>query len=327
MNWIRVALVGAVLVLSGCASKGDTSGWGYPPMAVPLQPSIQQEIQLSRLDQLLQRPDVDDVTRAKMYYERGLIKDSLGLRDLARVDFTQSLTLKPDQSDVFNILGVYYTQNTDFDGAYEALDSALELDPNNQFAERNLAIALYYGERYDQAYEIAQKHYNDAPRDPYRAIWLYWIGLEVDAKVATETFQKQYQQRTDEDFGWDLAGLILKETSEDEFLKKILTTTRNNVALAEKLTEGYFYLAKRYQYEGDYPNAIALYKLSMSNNVYEYVEHRYSFVELGNIYKALRDLQEQKIKEQQAQEAKEAPVAPQEKSTEKEMLKEEATAE
>lgn len=318
MNWIRVALVGAVLVISGCAS--NSSGWGTPPMAVPLQPSIQQEIQLSRLDQLLLRPDVDNITRAKMFYERGLINDSLGLRDLARVDFTQSLNLKPDQSDVFNILGVYYTQNTDFDGAYEALDSALELDPTNQFAERNLAIALYYGERYDQAYEIAKKHYNDAPTDPYRAIWLYWIGLEIDPIAATEEFKVQYQQRTDGDFGWELAGVILKETSEDEFLKTILSTTRNNVALAEKLTEGYFYLAKRYQHEGDYPNAIALYKLAMAGNVYEFVEHRYSFVELGKIYQSLRAIQEEKLKQQQALEAKSAPEQP-----EKEVLKDEAT--
>lgn len=324
MNWIRVAVVGAVMVLSGCASTNNTSGWSYPPMAVPLQASIQQEIQLSRLDQLLLRPDIDDMTRAKMFYERGLINDSLGLRDLARVDFTQSLNLKPDQSDVFNILGVYYTQNTDFDGAYEALDSALELDSNNQFAERNLAIALYYGERYGQAYEIAKKHYNDAPTDPYRAIWLYWIGLEVDSVKATEEFKVQYQQRVDDDFGWDLAGVILKETTEDEFFKKILITTRNNVALAEKLTEGYFYLAKSYQNDGDYPNAIALYKLAMAGNVYEFVEHRYSFVELGKIFRSLRELQEQKIKEQQALEAKQTPVS---ESTEKEVLKEEALAE
>ncbi|OCH12358.1 lipoprotein NlpI [Aliivibrio sp. 1S165] len=324
MNWIRIALVGAVMVLSGCASTNNTSGWASPPMAVPLQSSIQQEIQLSRLNQLLLRPDVDNATRAKMFYERGLINDSLGLRDLARVDFTQSLNLKPDQSDVFNILGVYYTQNTDFDGAYEALDSALELDPNNQFAERNLAIALYYGERYDQAYEIAKKHYNDAPIDPYRAIWLYWIGLEVDPLVATEEFKVQYQKRTDDDFGWDLAGVILKETTEDEFFKKILTTTRNNAALAQKLTEGYFYLAKGYQYEGDYPSAIALYKLAMAGNVYEFVEHRYSFVELGKIYLSLRELQEQKIKEQQTLEMKETPVSD---NSEKEALKEEALAE
>ncbi|MBB1313973.1 lipoprotein NlpI [Aliivibrio sp. SR45-2] len=325
MNWIRITLVSAVLILSGCASTKDSSSWMYPPMAVPLQPSIQQEIQLSRLNQLLLRTDIDDVTRAKMFYDRGLINDSLGLRDLARVDFTQSLNLKPDQSDVFNILGVYYTQNTDFDGAYEAFDSALELDPSNQFAERNLAIALYYGERYDQAYEIAKKHYNDAPSDPYRAIWLYWIGLNVDVTAATEAFKIQYQERTDEDFGWDLAGVILKETSDDAFFQKILTTTRNNTALAQKLTEGYFYLGKRYQYEGDYPNAIALYKLAMSNNVYEFVEHRYSFIELGNIFKTLRELQEQKQKEQQALEVKEKQNSPEQDSVEKEELKKEAT--
>ncbi|MGR6840534.1 lipoprotein NlpI [Aliivibrio wodanis] len=300
MNWIQVACMGAVLVLSGCASTENSSSWIYPPMAVPLQASIQQEIQLSRLDQLLLRSDIDDITRSKMFYERGLINDSLGLRDLARVDFTQSLNLKPDQSNVFNILGVYYTQNTDFDGAYEALDSALELDPTNQFAERNLAIALYYGQRYDQAYEIALKHYNDAPMDPYRAVWLYWIGLEIDPIKATEQFRTQYLQRVGEDFGWELAGVILKETPDDVFLKEIISGTRTNLALAEKLTEGYFYLAKRYQYEGDYSDAIALYKLAMAGNVYEFVEHRYAFVELGNIYKALREQQEQKIKEQAA---------------------------
>lgn len=300
MNWIQVACMGAVLVLSGCASTENSSSWIYPPMAVPLQASIQQEIQLSRLDQLLLRSDIDDITRSKMFYERGLINDSLGLRDLARVDFTQSLNLKPDQSNVFNILGVYYTQNTDFDGAYEALDSALELDPTNQFAERNLAIALYYGQRYDQAYEIALKHYNDAPMDPYRAVWLYWIGLEIDPIKATEQFRAQYLQRVGEDFGWELAGVILKETPDDVFLKEIISGTRTNLALAEKLTEGYFYLAKRYQYEGDYSDAIALYKLAMAGNVYEFVEHRYAFVELGNIYKALREQQEQKIKEQAA---------------------------
>ena len=300
MNWIQVACMGAVLVLSGCASTENSSSWIYPPMAVPLQASIQQEIQLSRLDQLLLRSDIDDITRSKMFYERGLINDSLGLRDLARVDFTQSLNLKPDQSNVFNILGVYYTQNTDFDGAYEALDSALELDPTNQFAERNLAIALYYGQRYEQAYEIALKHYNDAPMDPYRAVWLYWIGLEIDPIKATEQFRTQYLQRVGEDFGWELAGVILKETPDDVFLKEIISGTRTNLALAEKLTEGYFYLAKRYQYEGDYSDAIALYKLAMAGNVYEFVEHRYAFVELGNIYKALREQQEQKIKEQAA---------------------------
>lgn len=50
----------------------------------------------------------------------------------------------------------------------------------------------------------------------------------------------------------------------------------------------YFYLAKNYQYKGDYSNAIALYKLSISLNVYEFSEHRYAFLELGRIFKSIQ---------------------------------------
>ncbi len=291
MNWIRVALVSVLLVLSGCVSTHKTSEWVYPPMAFPLQPSIQQEIQLSRLTQLLQRSNINNEVRAKMFYERGLIYDSLGLRDLARVDFTQSLNLKPDQSSVFNILGVFDTQSQDFDNAYEAFDSALELDPSDQYVERNLAIALYYGSRYKQAYELAEKHYNDEPTDPYRAIWLYWISLEIDPTSAKNTFKDQYQKRSDDKFGWQLAGMILNEIPEHRFFQDISEKAENNMLLVEQLTEGYFYLGKRYQYDRQYSAAIALYKLALAGNMYEFVEHRYSFIELSKTFKELRALQ------------------------------------
>ena len=39
---------------------------------------------------------------------------------------------------------------------------------------------------------------------------------------------------------------------------------------------------------GDYANAISLYKLAVSFNVYEYVEHRYSFLELSRIFSTLK---------------------------------------
>ncbi|MFA0280088.1 lipoprotein NlpI, partial [Vibrio sp. 10N.222.55.F8] len=64
-----------------------------------------------------------------------------------------SLSLNPAQPDIFNLLGVYFTQVGEFDAAYESFDSTLELDPANSYAERNRSIALYYGERYDLANE------------------------------------------------------------------------------------------------------------------------------------------------------------------------------
>ena len=47
--------------------------------------------------------------------------------------------------EVFNYLGIYLTQAGNFDAAYEAFDSVLELDPTYNYAHLNRGIALYYG--------------------------------------------------------------------------------------------------------------------------------------------------------------------------------------
>ena len=97
MKWFRTATVSvALMILAGCATKSSTQNtqWVYPPMAIPLQASVQQEVQIARLTQLLQRTDLSDEVRAKMLFERGNYYDSVGLRDLARLDFTQSLSFE-----------------------------------------------------------------------------------------------------------------------------------------------------------------------------------------------------------------------------------------
>lgn len=289
MKWFQTVGLCLALVTTGCAStlSSNKSQWMYPPMAVPLQPSVQQEVQIARLSQLLQRPDLSDPVRAKMHYERGNYYDSVGLRDLARLDFSQSLQLNPSQPDIFNLLGVYYTQVGEYDAAYEAFDSTLELDPHNSYAERNRAIALYYGGRLDLARDEMAKHYHDDPSDPFRALWLYIIEAEIDPVVAKNDLLERYRQRSEE-WGWVLVALMAEQVSEEQAFKAIIDASRENVLLAQRLTEVYFYLAKRYQLKGDFANAISLYKLAISFNVYEYVEHRYAFLELGNIFDQLQ---------------------------------------
>lgn len=303
MKWFQIASLGILLVLSGCATTGTNSDnqWVYPPMAVPLQASIQQEVQIARLNQLLKRSDLENKVKAKMFYERGSYYDSVGLRDLARLDFNQSLSLNPAQPDIFNLLGVYFTQVGEYDAAYEAFDSTLELDPNNEYAERNMAIALYYGDRIELSYEEMQTHYLDNPDDPFRALWLYIIEREVDDVKAMENLKVRYENRSQE-WSWVLVAIMLNEVSEEQAFKAVLSGARDNVMLAQRLTETYFYLGKRYQFSGKYADAIALYKLALSFNVYEYVEHRYSFLELGRIYDDVRALQEEAQKEKQKQE-------------------------
>tara|TARA_Y100001956_G_scaffold62512_1_gene62577 strand:- start:7906 stop:8823 length:918 start_codon:yes stop_codon:yes gene_type:complete len=302
VKWFQTAAIGlTLLVTAGCASNSSQKAeWLYPPMAVPLQASVQQEVQIARLSQLLQRPDLTNEVRAKMFYERGNYYDSVGLRDLARLDYNQSLALNPAQPDLFNLLGVYFTQVGEFDAAYDAFDSTLELDPENSYAARNRAIALYYGDRIELALEDMRKHFAQDPTDPFRALWLYLIQAENEPEVARQQLIERYQAR-DEQWGWVLVAITLGDVSEEQAFKAILSGTRDNTLLAQRLTEAYFYLGKRYQSEGDFASAISLYKLAISFNVYEYVEHRYAFLELTRIYNEVKEQQLAKAKLEQLQ--------------------------
>ncbi len=264
-------------------------------MAVALQPSMQQEAQIDRLTQLLQHPELSDDVRAKVYYERGNYYDSLGLRDLARRDFNQSLHINPKQPDIYNLIGVYFTQIGKFDAAYDAFDSALELDPDNGYALRNRAIALYYGDRPRLAMDDMLKQYQQNPQDPFSALWLYIIQSDINPQQARHELLSRYAKR-DNQWGWVLVAITLNEISDEQAFNIILEDTHDNQLLAQRLTETYFYMAKRYQSKGDYANAIALYKLALSFNVYEYVEHRYSFVELNRIFTQLQIKKEQEQK-------------------------------
>ncbi|MGF1681067.1 lipoprotein NlpI [Photobacterium minamisatsumaniensis] len=280
-NRIKIACLALVFMLAGCSSPDIQ--WTQPPMAVPFQPTIQQQIQLARIDQLLKRDDLDNQTLAQVFYERGLLHDSLGLRDLARLDFNQSLSLKPDQPDVFNILGVYFTQSAHFDAAYEAFDSTLELNVRHPFAQRNRGIALYYGGRYELAFDDLNAHYQQDVNDPYRVIWLYLTELEQDEATALDKLRLRYEASDKQDWGWQIVRYYLADITESDFLRQIAVESEGNDMLAERLTEAYFYMGKIYHYNKDYPAALMLYKLTLAGNVYEFVEHRFATLELSRL--------------------------------------------
>ncbi len=277
------------LFLTGCSSLMPSSvtqqqPWHFLPMAIPLQPTAQQEIKLARIEQLLVSEKLSKEDLAQLYFERGLVNDSLGLRDLARLDFNRSLSLNPAQPDIFNILGIYYTQNGMYDEAYEAFDSTLELSEEHEYAERNRGIALYYGGRYMLAERDLLAHYNQNPNDVYRALWLYLTELErYGDKKAKANLQDRYNVSDKSDWAWKIALYYMGQMSEQVLFEQIVTLSNNNFELAARLCESYFYLAKDFQVNGDIDSAVALYKLAVSGNVYEFVEHRYALLELTRI--------------------------------------------
>jgi len=115
---LRWCYVATAILLAGCSNLD----WRKDEvLAIPLQPSLQQEVMLARMEQILASRALTDDERAQLLYERGVLYDSLGLRALARNDFSQALAIRPDMPEVFNYLGIYLTQAGNFDAAYEAL--------------------------------------------------------------------------------------------------------------------------------------------------------------------------------------------------------------
>ncbi len=287
--FLRWCVVATALTLAGCSN----SNWRKNEvLAVPLQPTLQQEVILARMEQILASRAITDDERAQLLYERGVLYDSLGLRALARNDFSQALAIRPDMPEVFNYLGIYLTQAGSFDAAYEAFDSVLELDPTYNYAHLNRGIALYYGGRYKLAQDDLLAFYQDDPNDPFRSLWLYLDEREMDADKAKVALQQRYDKAAKDQWGWNIVEFYLDDISEKTLMERLKADATDNTSLAEHLSETNFYLGKHYLSLGEKDNAKALFKLAVANNVNNFVEHRYALLELAQLGQTQDDLSE-----------------------------------
>lgn len=287
--FLRWCIVATALTLAGCS---NTDWRKNEVLAVPLQPTLQQEVILARMEQILASRSLTDDERAQLLYERGVLYDSLGLRALARNDFSQALSIRPDMPEVFNYLGIYLTQAGNFDAAYEAFDSVLELDPTYNYARLNRGIALYYGGRFKLAQDDLLAFYQDDPNDPFRSLWLYLTEREINADQANVSLKQRYDKAVKEQWGWNIVEFYLGDISEKTLMERLQADATDNTSLAEHLSETNFYLGKYYLSLGEKDNAEALFKLTVANNVHNFVEHRYALLELALLGQTQDDLSE-----------------------------------
>ncbi|SET30720.1 lipoprotein NlpI [Thorsellia anophelis] len=288
---LRVSSLISAILISGCA--GTHANNDDMLMAVPLQSTLQQEVMLARMEQILATGVLVDDERAQLLYERGVLYDSLGLRALARNDFTQALMIRPDIPEIYNYLGIYLTQAGDFDAAYEAFDSVLELDSTYTYARLNRGIALYYGGRFALAQEDLLAFYQEDKNDPYRTLWLYLAERQKDERSAKKSLQDRFNEATERDYwGWNIVEFYLGNISQKELMHRLESQTLDNITFAEYLTESYFYLGKYYLNLGDVNSAVPLFKKAVANNVHNFVEHRYALLELALLAQLQEDLAE-----------------------------------
>jgi len=275
----------SVLLTQGCASStghnaSETPSINNLVIAEPLAVNFKSEVAIARLTEVINRAQITDEQRAQLFYDRGVLYDSVGLRSLARFDFSHALKLKPDLTDAYNFLGIHYTQLQEFAQAYEKFDSALELTPGHEYAYLNRGIALYYGSRPQLASKDFQAFHQKQQDDPYRLLWLFLTEFEVDPIAAKYSLKQRAELVDDRTWAKQVIRLYLGDISQKEFVKTLTRNVRSNKELTERLCEAYFYLGKYNQIMGHGASAANFFKLALSTNVYEFVEHRYAKLEL-----------------------------------------------
>jgi lipoprotein NlpI len=278
-----ITLLTVALFVQGCASSTNGTSHnaiGQLVIAEPIAVSYKSEIALARLTEVIQRAEITDVQRAQLYYDRGVIYDSVGLRSLSRLDFNRALRLKPDLVDAYNFLGIQFTQLQEFTQAYDSFDSALDLSPEHEYAYLNRGIALYYGGRPNLAREDFQTFHKSQASDPYRLLWLYLAEYEINPAQASLDLKERSYLVADSTWAKRIIKLYLGELTQSSFIQMLTENVTTNKQLSDRLCEAYFYLGKFNQLKGKDNTAANFFKLALSTNVYEFVEHRYAKLEL-----------------------------------------------
>ena len=271
-----------VTLLGGCATtqSATTGGWLTPE---PLAVSYRTELAIARLTEILYRAELSEEQSAQLYYDRGVMYDSVGLRSLARLDFLRALRLKPDMADAYNFVGIHHTVSGDFDSAYEAFDSALELAPEHEFAYLNRGIALYYAGKTELAVGDFERFLALKPTDAYRVIWLYLAQNELSAEQAQQQLQQRAQILDQAEWSTNIVRFLAGEMTESALLDSVMQDLSGPQLLAERLCEVYFYLAKWHESKQQPEQALEYYKKVLATNVFEFVEHRYARLEMARL--------------------------------------------
>ena len=287
-----IITLSVVLFAQGCSSinkaSGDSAAMSQLVIAEPLQVSYKSEIAIARLSEVILRAEVTDEQRAQLYYDRGVIYDSVGLRSLARLDFNRGLRLKPDLVNAYNFIGIHYTQMQEFMQAYDAFDSAIDLAPDHEYAYLNRGIALYYGGRPELALDDFTNFHRQQKDDPYRVLWLYLAEYNVDREAADNALKERVNNVHDNTWAKQVIKLYLGDISQGEFIHHLTDNVKSNKELTDRLCEAYFYLGKYNQLHGKPSVAANFFKLALSTNVYEFVEHRYAKLELDLMRDAIK---------------------------------------
>jgi len=282
-------------ILGGCAQTSQVSQrpqMGNLLLAEPAPINPRSQLAIVRYNQILMSSALSDEDKAELHFQRGMLYDSVGLGGLAQFDYSQAINLKPDLAEAYNSMGIHYIQQNDFVQAYDAFDSTLEIKPDYDFAFLNRGIALYYGGRAELAVNDLGVFLEKDNSDPFRALWAYFAHHEVSPEQGQLYLASIRPELNNQHWATTLIDLFLGVVDENEVLNSLLDGVKSQKGLTDRLCEAYFYLGKYHSQKGDSGVASNYFKLALSTNVFDYVEHRYARIELHRLRQSATDSSE-----------------------------------
>ncbi|GAA6183745.1 MULTISPECIES: lipoprotein NlpI [Alteromonadaceae] len=284
-------LLSLFLVTSGLAGCSINSGSALHskvesiliPEPQPL--NFRSQLAIARYNQILTQTSLSNEERAELLFLRGTHYDSVGLAGLAQYDFGRAKQLKPDMAEAYNSLGIHFTQQMEFNEAYESFDSALDINPELDFALLNRGIALYYGQRNELAMQDLIRFYNKDKENPFSALWLFLAHKEINYEAALTELKKHRENLSDDNWGTIIVDFYLGKVSRNTLLNGFVLGPKTTVELNQRMCEVYFYMGKFYESLGERGLALNYFKMVLSTNIYDYVEHRYARIEIDMLRK------------------------------------------
>ena len=180
-RWAALALVPAMLALSGCASPGGAGKAAENTRAAP-SPSAPEE--------------GDQVRRARIRLELGASYYQQGNYPVAIQELNQALSLQPDMAAAHGMLGLVYMDLGERGKAESSFQSALRIAPGDSDINNNYGWYLCQTGRPKESIQYFLKALND-PLYPTPARPLHNAGicsqLVGDEKAAEQYFLRSFQ--------------------------------------------------------------------------------------------------------------------------------------
>lgn len=146
-------------------------------------------------DAAVYAPELTVPDNARSRYAHGLEALKSDQPGVAELDFRKAIELFPKYASAYNGLGVALRRQGNTEGARDAYNHALQLDPNNAPADRNLAAIYMEEAKYEDAEKFQRRATNLQPHDPAGFVTLAYLELVLKNYDAALNASKNVEEK------------------------------------------------------------------------------------------------------------------------------------